>query len=261
MPRSFVVSSMAIILLATGCRPPKDHEQPTLRNGGEIASLPNKRSDAELKEKRAKYSVSSEQFAAEFTKDREAAAKKYSGQIIEISGTVSDVGLHITSNAYLAFDVAEKPGFVQCFTVDQEPWHKVLPGAKVKIKGTCETRSRFERCEIVEANPIPIPEFIAAKLSGEFAANRMHAVKKYGGKYLIVTGHILDRQVSDVGTLTFTLKATEKMKVLCSFALPESKLVQSFKSGEQLRVVGTCSLYAGEGGEIRMQGCLPLKQP
>src|ERR1700722_12004399 len=63
--------------------------------------------------------------------------RKYYGRVLEISGSVSGVGWRSYMGPFVNLKSDDPKQSVMCVVVDAEPWAKVLPGQKAKVKGKC----------------------------------------------------------------------------------------------------------------------------
>src|SRR5262249_47468777 len=81
------------------------------------------------------FEVNADEFYKEYQADKNAAAEKYKGKVIELSGAVDGVGRNISGDSYVTLKVEKQLIGVTCVTVDEQPWARVVPGQKVKIKG------------------------------------------------------------------------------------------------------------------------------
>jgi len=87
--------------------------------------------------------------------DNEAAANmKYNGNLIQITGTISDIGTDILGDPYLSFETDLLQG-VTCYfkKYDMEEIAQVKKGQKVTVRGTCDGKLVYvllKNCELVK---------------------------------------------------------------------------------------------------------------
>ncbi len=95
-------------------------------------------------------SLTAAQFAAEYEKDETAANKKYLGNAVQVSGTVSDVSLNQQNRQVVVLTGSDMSG-VQCTLQDEDA--SVKKGDVVIIKGFCSgflTDVIMDRCIVVK---------------------------------------------------------------------------------------------------------------
>jgi hypothetical protein len=158
------------------------------------------------------FSVKAEDYIDEWrNKDSKAAAVKYNNATVELEGTVTEVGQ--IGKPYVCF--ANKAGAtgVYCFTVDREPWAKVVPGQKIKVKGKqSEGTCQLEKCQFVDPPPIDAIPIQATDLAADYAKDRAATIEKYLDKYLILTGEVTAIHPQDLYTAV-ELKGDGNVKV------------------------------------------------
>jgi Leucine-rich repeat (LRR) protein len=206
------------------------------------------------------FSLTAEKFAAE-AKDRAVANEKFKGKVVELSGVVKTVGQNISGEPYLSLEVEKDFTGVMCFTADAEPWAKVVPGQKIKLKGKWPPDAFgtvLAHCAFVDVGTSPAITITAQQLAKEYAADKEAANKKYTDKYLIITGEVADKEFNSAGAASVTLKVDGNVKVKCSFTAFEKGMVKPIKVGQQLKAVGQYTLNFG-GDEVGLYFCHPIK--
>jgi hypothetical protein len=96
------------------------------------------------------FTLTAEEYLIAFKKDVNAAADKYVGKVIDVSGQVQRVSL--PDEIYLK--VEKDPVGLLCNTKEKGPWEGVAPGSKVKIRGKLpkgEAVGCLHQCVIIEA--------------------------------------------------------------------------------------------------------------
>jgi Leucine-rich repeat (LRR) protein len=208
------------------------------------------------------FSLTSEKFAEE-CKEQKTANEKFKGKVIELSGVVKTVGQNFSGDPYVALEVGKDFTGVMCFTADAQPWAKVVPGQKIKLKGKWPQDPfgpSLHHCVFVDTGKSPAIILTAQELAKEYAADKDATGKKYADKYLIVTGEVVDKEFNSVGAASVTLKVEGKVKVKCSFTAFEKGMVKPIKIGQQLKAVGQYTLNFGDE-EVVVYFCHPIKQP
>src|SRR5262249_22293502 len=171
------------------------------------------------------------------------------------------VGQNISGEAYVSLEADKDFTGVMCFTADAEPWAKVVPGQKVKLKGKWPPDAFgtvLIHCAFVDTGTSPAITVTAQQLAKEYAADKEAANKKYKDKYLIITGEVADKEFNSAGAASVTLKVEGKVKVTCSFTAFEKALVKPIKVGQQLKAVGQYTLNFGDD-EVSLYFCHPIK--
>jgi hypothetical protein len=213
----------------------------------------------------ADFSLGSEEFVKEFLKDRKTADAKYVGKVVELSAVVDFVGKNIGDEPYVRLP-GEKFDTAMCFTADKEPWAKVLPGQKVKLKGKCAeyiVAVRMLHCVFTETGPYPAIARTADELAKEFEADSNKADEKYREKYLVVTGEVADKKDEDKTGARIYFKTSGKARVECDFRFAISNQLKDFlssvKTGQQFKAVGRYSF--GSSDKVQVDECNQIKLP
>jgi hypothetical protein len=89
---------------------------------------------------KAVATISAPDLVAEFKKDRKGTLSKFGGKTIAVEGEVDSTTSGPGSPAIVLKVKGEFLG-VDCATIDQEPWAKVVPGQQVTINGDFEADS------------------------------------------------------------------------------------------------------------------------
>lgn len=207
------------------------------------------------------FKLTAEDFHKEYEADKNAAAQKYKGKVIELSGEVQTVKRIDADRSMLLLKVEKSFFGVQCVTTEEQPWAKVAPGQQIKIKGKWPEFSAGAAiidCVFVETGEYAAIRISAADLAKEYAADGEAAVKKYDKKYLVITGEVVSKEFNSVGAGAVVLKTGNKVKVECSFTADEKDVVKAFKVGQSIKVVGQFTLNFASGDEVSVYFCLPL---
>src|SRR5262245_17084011 len=110
------------VVILSGCQKPTS----TPAAGGPSADIGQAEPDVRL---------TAAEFHKEVKADKEAAAAKYKGKVIELTGEVDNVGRNLADEAYVTLKAEKDLLGVICFTTDPQPWGKAVRGQKVTIKG------------------------------------------------------------------------------------------------------------------------------
>jgi hypothetical protein len=209
------------------------------------------------------FSLTAGQLSAEYKKDRNGAGEQYNNKVIELTGVVERFGRDISGGVHVYLRAGEKLENVNCITVDDEPWSRVLPGQTIKVKGKgteFAIAPSLIDCVFVETGPYQPTVLTAEQLAKEFAADPEAVNKKYENKYLILTGEIVSREYNSVGASSVVLKTAGKLKVGCSFTAFEKDLTKPLKVGQKIKVIGRYA-HSYSKDEVNLYFCLPFKKP
>src|SRR5262249_8818295 len=184
----------------------------------------------------------------QFTKDKKATKKKYESAALELSGTIGVIVKGYEGEAFLIFSTkGEDPvSRVSALMVDPEPWAKLSPGQKVKLRRTCRFtpyQALFESV-IVEAGPNPAVVITAERLAEEYAADRKATVDRYLKKYFILSGEVEKKEEHKSKFIAVYLKGKNGIRVECGFPGDSiyCPMAESIKIGQKVRVFGEFSL-------------------
>jgi len=206
------------------------------------------------------FTMTADKFFAEYKADRDAASKKYKGQVIELSGTVASMGRNFAGESHVALQAGKDFLGVMCFTAEFEPWTKVVPGQKVKIKGKWPDYPfvpTLIHCDFIETGKYEGIALSAAELAKEYATDHEAASKKYDKKYLILTGVVENKEFNSAGAASVQLKVAGKVKVFCSFTAFEKDVTKAIKVGQSIKLIGEYTLNSGKD-EVGIYFCLPI---
>jgi hypothetical protein len=197
-------------------------------------------------------------YAAEFKKDKKAAAEKYNGKIIQLTGTVDHFAKNITGDVEMLLAVKGDFVGVICFTTDKQPWNHATPGQSVQVKGAFPEITfspALVHCVIVEASGTKAPTLTAEALGKEYDADAKAVEEKYKDKWLFLTGTVADKQEKDKAVRVF-FKTDSKVKVVASFTPTDKADADQIKVGDKVRVIGHFSELYAEKGEVAVGQCL-----
>lgn len=208
--------------------------------------------------------VDPEAFAVEIKTDAKAAAAKFKGKVIEMSGPVVGVFRNFGDVQYLGLEskTAGTLG-VTCVTKDQKLFGKVFKGQEVTVRGRYpDTQYGFqiEDCEIVKKGPSPALTYTAEEMAAEWAKDKDAAAKKWKDKPIVVSGEVADKKASDVGAVSLFLKAGGGKRVDVGFTAFEKEIAGKFKAGDKVKVVG--EFYESESKDevTALRMCMPVKE-
>jgi hypothetical protein len=193
------------------------------------------------------YTLDVGQWHAEFGKDPKAAFGKYNGKVVELTGEVEWVSEDPSQQVgcvYLRVEGA--PLQDRCATIDKQPWLKVSPGSKVRIRGKMPEYGLprdLEEAEIVEAGPNPALVMSAQQLTTEYAADRKAGNDKFDEKWAILEGEVVEKGPAKDCAVQLKLKGTDDVTVRCGFGDRNKKPLDAVKVGSRVKVFGQLSIW------------------
>jgi hypothetical protein len=202
-----------------------------------------------------------EAFAAEVKKDEKAAAAKYKGKTIELSGTVSAVARNFGGDVFISLP-SKTAGIlgVSCFLKDKKVFGKVVKGQEVTVRGRYpdfQFGTQIMDCELVKVGPSPALTYTAEDLAKEWAKDKEAAIKKWKDKVLILSGEIGDTKSNDVGAISVFLKAGDNHRVDCGFTAFEKDIAGKLKKGDKVKVVGEFFEFESKDEGPALRFCMP----
>lgn len=212
--------------------------------------------------KEAAVKLTPEAFAAEVKKDEKAAAKKYKGATIELSGPVTGVHRNFGGEVFISLpSKTAGPLGVHCFLKDRNVFGKVVKGQEVTVRGRypdLQFGTQVMDCEVVKTGPSPALTYTAEDMAKEWAKDKEAAAKKWKDKTVIVSGEVADTKANDVGAINVYLKAADGKRVDCGFTAFDKDLAGKIKKGDRVKVVGEYldSESKDDGPAVRF--CMPV---
>lgn len=207
----------------------------------------------------ADFSLTAEELEAEYQKDKQATEKKYKGKTIELSGVVAAV--YGEETAFIGLVAGKRTRGLPCVMIDKEPWSTVAPGQTIKLRGPWATYGELPAlydCVIVEAGPNPAVVLTAAKLADEYAADAKGVKKKYTGKYVILTGEVIENKIDNKGGRLVRLKAREKVGIELYYGLALAKRGAKMRAGQTVKVFGELTQFDFREDGISLLNPLPI---
>jgi hypothetical protein len=209
------------------------------------------------------FSLTAGEVLKDWQEGQNVFLRKYYGKVLEVNGTVTGVGWRSYMGPFIALksDDATKQS-VMCVIADPEPWAKVLPGQQTKVKGKCYEPfmgPTLLYATVLEANKYPGIALTAQQLADEYANDKEATGKKYDGKWLVLSGEVVERQSGEFGVVNVFLKTAEKVRVQCRFNGTEDKLADLMPKSGQAYVVVEFDESRNSPDLIVFYGCLPLK--
>lgn len=82
--------------------------------------------------------VSARKLYADYQANEIAADETYKGKVLQVSGTIRDIGNDLLDNAYITIAGDQYFGDVQCFIADKSVVANLRKGARITVKGECD---------------------------------------------------------------------------------------------------------------------------
>jgi hypothetical protein len=82
--------------------------------------------------------VSARKLFADYQANEIAADETYNGKVLQVSGTIRDIGNDLLDNAYISIAGDQYFGDVQCFIADKAVVAKLRKGSFITVKGECD---------------------------------------------------------------------------------------------------------------------------
>jgi hypothetical protein len=267
---ALVVAVLSLVSLASGC-PRKDDPSSSQRSSASQSSQskePNSSSTSDStsgEPKKVDFSLNLEDLFKEFEADREAAAKKYGGKIMEIEGVVEDPHLgHPSNDPYMAFWDSKQQANLFCFVTksDGPRTYQLTKGQKLKVRGELNTEQYkgsshpslyLMQSQIVEAGPDPAMPISAADLAKAYAQDETTAGERFKDKQLLIDGVVKD--VTKVGAdknmsaIVLEGSTSNGGKSLCVWATANfyrEKDFESIRKGQKVKLKGPCKYVDGK---------------
>ena len=195
--------------------------------------------------------LTSVKYGQEYKEDADVTTKKYEKKFLILTGRVTKVGRSPGGEPLLELEGA-KDAFlgVQCSTRDKKPWLSALPGQTVKVQGVgpqVAGAASLDQCDVLQVSASPPPTFEADALAKEYGmGGAKAAMKKYGGKPLIVEGEVASVEAKEDEPVLVLLKAAPGPRPYLRFATDsaEGKRAAGLKAGQKVKGVGTFSTDA-----------------
>ena len=191
------------------------------------------------------FALTAEQLEAEVRQDEKTAERKYERKNIELSGVV--LAMYGDNPVFIGLYRGKGLLGLPCEMVEEEPWAHVTFGQQVTVKGVWREdadKPSLQKCVIVATGPNPAPRLSAVQVATEYAAGIDKANSKYSGKYLIVSGMILEKHADNPLHPSLILKGTKKMRIHISLLPTYQQWLADQAVGKQV------TIFAGTSGAI-----------
>jgi hypothetical protein len=190
----------------------------------------------------ADVTLSAADFYTEFRKGAEAAAAKYKGKVVELSGKIYSVGYNDgVKSSVIIFEGPEKgrPIGAVCVVPGHHFVGELGRGQTITVRGTTVTSdARLESATLVKRGPDTVVRVAAPDLTKAYNTDRKAVEQKYLNKTLVVTGEVLEFKNAPGSNYEYLeLKGSGATRVKCWYPLAPS-LKQQVRVGQTVRFAG-----------------------
>jgi tRNA_anti-like len=230
---------------------------------GNLAADPDKDVGEEPEKDLGKpdFSLTAKDFYQEFKADKESAAAKYAGKVVELKGLMDDVGRNATGS-YVTLEVPVGTlNYVQCFTSSKRPWNKATPGQTVTVRGIyppMRSLAFLFDCQIVAATGGGASRFSAAELVREFETDP-EAEKFDIRRFVVVRGEVVRLDKRELGRTEVQLKASARTHVVCTFAHWEGSDLKDVKPGQEMEALGRYVSHEKDENFVGVNACCLIR--
>ncbi|MBN9517793.1 hypothetical protein J0H58_04615 [bacterium] len=171
------------------------------------------------------FKLTSGEFEVEYKQDRDAAVRKYTGKVVEVTGEVFDVILAVGGKAAnIMFYAADRQSSIAGAyrSNDMGVLTELGKGETVTLRGTFNDSgmgfvAALDGCVVVKKGPSTVVRMTSVELSKQFSAAPAEAAKKLKGKTVIVTGVVTALKPKSTAPQYLELKDDGKTPVSVSF--------------------------------------------
>lgn len=207
----------------------------------------------------ADYKLTAAEYAKAF-RNNDAAAAKFKGKVVEISGTVGSAGQGFQGknshvSVYTPDPAVPLPPHVRCVNPDPNFFTQFGSGQTLRIKGIYGAFDELTGCEVVEKGPDARVFVPAETLAKDVSTDMGQAFEKYAGKTLVLSGTIAAIKLEPGSDRKFLeLKGDGKTAVECKYNDP--RVVAKYKVGQAVKVY--CPSASVRNGTVPIESCYPL---
>lgn len=204
------------------------------------------------------FTITSQELHADFRKDQKAAAKKYAGRQLEVSGRLELIA-HVSLGeiSYRLAAGTENGTGPQCYLKYGSPWHCARPGQTVTLRGRGHPYAPvLLDCEITGLRGPRVMPLTTPALAEEFEERSAEFKKQRSEQQILVEGVVESREASETGPDVFLfLKSERKTRVRCAFDSCELGAINSINVDDKISLIAWCATPQ-DSGVIPLQRCL-----
>lgn len=227
------LTGFTVAFLAIGCDSNPASTRPVVKPISPIA------------DKSPDFVFTPEDFFREVDANRTAAAKKYKGKVIQLTGVLHKILKSATHKVILDLQVPDHPDHIfdiQCYTTDQEPWTTAVPLQIVTIKGRFPDEvvtPELEDCVILNVTGEIQTVLAIQELAKAYAADPKGVMERYYDTCLIVSGVVASKVEEEgvVGDVHVAFETGSNMKFIADF-LKFQQEADRLQVGEAARIIG-----------------------
>ena len=184
--------------------------------------------------------MSAEELMKEWKSGYQEFLSKHGGKVIEIFGPLQLTAYDNGRKNDLGY-VVLGPDINKFDCSDPHPVSKAVPGQKVFLRGRCNPTLGITKWAIVRVEGDPLPTVSAEQVAKDFAADEKGTIKKFQGKYLVLTGTIQSTKKDKFGIEVTLTAPDQKPEIVCSLSKDAQAVAERhgwIKTGQQVRILG-----------------------
>lgn len=189
-----------------------------------------------------------------FEENRNLAIGKYSGQLVEVTSTIVEMGLSPVGDPFLVLEGIPLPiqKTFTCYTKAKEPWEQFVPGQMVTMKGRCHfvgNDIQFKDSVLVRAAATALAPVMVQDLLEAYEKKPEEADKLHGEQFRIVIGEVAKvERVEASGKAIITFKKGGKVGMTCSVEGGMIERAIKLKPGDKIKVMAKVRPYNADEG-------------
>ncbi len=222
------------------------------------------------------FTLGAVDLAKEYETDAMAADLKYKGKWLLLEGTVSDITLGHPGEVTVFLEGFNKDpqksilGHSARCLVHNDDKAKSLDltkGQKVKFKGECNGGALVHfvdllHAELVEVGTDPAIVVSAEQLAKDFSMDAASAKAKYGDKWLLLTGTVVEREKGISGADFVVLqgsdeKADKAIRVEAAYPAEGKRFFEKLTKGDKVKIKGECGGFVAGAVSVNYSRLIP----
>ncbi|MCR9115777.1 MAG: hypothetical protein NXI22_02380 [bacterium] len=207
-PRLVTLACAGLLVAVIGCSPAApttdDGSNPDNANIVEDETLADDSADASANIPAEEVEL--QELLAAVKSDEEAAAEKYDGKKLKLTGFIHDLDADfmnhgfparaiVTTEALESYDISVLTKSILCETVGRLPWEVCNVGDKVVVEGTAKVAYggvRLQNSLIESPDGSPAPKYSVEEFAKLLEADIPAAKEKFDGQWVTLTGKVVD---------------------------------------------------------------------
>jgi hypothetical protein len=211
--------------------------------------------------------LAAEDFGKEWVANSAGTARKYTGYLVEVTGTIDGVGLDPSNKPIVLVPCGTGTDgqrlLLHLRTKHQEPWALCAPGQPVTARGKLKDAGfgipYLNDAEFTSLGPNPSVAVKATELVAEAARDADAASTRYKGKAVVVSGKVVRRSED---RKTVFLDGGDGKVVECKtyLVLDIPPLGTPLEEGKDAQLYGfvASTQASGDDVQVSLRDCLPI---